>query len=192
VVPPGTRLGPQLQLIDGGHPLGFLQAPTGLGDIAGPGSPRALVPHSRPLRLSPGREGGGLRGGSRGCFGDPAPQPRGAQGLPPTGELLHHPVIARGLRVPPAPPEPLAPPAGATASPRYICWHPRTLSTPSLGTRGWVAPPGALGTPSRSTALAPICKTGWRGGRSADGRAGFDGGVHAAVLFRSLARGISG
>lgn len=131
VVPPGTSLGPQLQLVDGGHALGFLQAPPGLGDVAGPGSPWGLTPRCRHLHLPPSREGGGLRGGLRVRFGDPVPQPHGAQGLPPTGELLYHLAVAGGLHVSPASLETLLPSAGATGSPWFVRWHPRSLSTPS-------------------------------------------------------------
>lgn len=192
VVPPGTCLGSQLQLVDGGYALGLLQAPPGLGGAGDPGSPRGLAPRSWPLRLPLSRKGGGLRGGWRGCSGDPAPQPHGAQRLPPAGELLHHLAIAGGLCVTPAPRQPLAPPARATGSPRFIRQHPGCLSTPCPWARGWVALPGALGSLPASTSLAPPGNTGRRGGGAAASQPGFAGGFNAAVLFRRLAAGISG
>lgn len=192
VVPPGTCLGPQLQLVDGGHTLRFLQAPTRLGDVAGPGSPRGLTPHSRPLSLPSDQGGSGLRDGLWGCFGDPAAQPHRTQGLPPTGELLHHLAVARGPHLAPAPLEPLAPPTGATGSPWFICWPLGAIDTPSLWAGGRAASLGPLGNPPSITALAPICKMGQRGGGPGDSWAGFGGGFNAAVLFQKLAGGILG
>lgn len=184
VVPPGTHLGPQLQLVDGGHTLGLLQAAPGLGGRAGPGSPRGLGPQSRPLCLPRGWE---LRCG---CFGELDPHPHRAQGLRPSGELLQHPVIAGGLRVPAAPPEPLGPIAAGT--PGFIPCHPSSFRTPSPWVRGRVALPCPLGTVPSGTDLAPLCRTAQRGGGPGRGQAGFDGGFNPAVQFRGVTGGISG
>lgn len=190
VVPPGTHLGPQLQLVDGGHTLGLLQAPPGLGHAVGPGSPRGLSPQPRPLCLPRGWE---LGGSSCGFFGFLAPHPHGAQGLRPAGQLLHHPVIAGGLRDPTAPPEPPSPIPRAAASPGFTLWRPRSLGTASPCVRGWVALPCPLGTVPSGTALAPpLCRAARGGGGPGGGRAGFDGGFNPAVRFGGLAGGVSG